>query len=358
MRILCTGGSGFIGTHLVDSLLSQGIELINVDIVKPKKQTHSAYWRECNILDLEDLQRVFREFQPSHIIHLAARATMEGKTLDDFRDNTVGTANVLEAAKRTSSISRVVITSSQHVRKPGSGHPFHDQDYAPHGLYGESKVITEQLTRSAELSGAWTIIRPTTVWGPWHPLLPGGLWAIMKRGVYFHPRDDRVIRSYGYVKNVVWQIGKILEAPFELINHEVYYLGDSLTLQVDWINAFSLALTKRKVTQVPKEWIRLLANVGDGLSRVKIKFPMDSLRYFNLTTSNPVPIDRRVKQFGTPPYSLEEGISETVSWLRGQGRYLEYLTRLWAFKVTQSHEFTGNNRIVEISIAISRPAIK
>jgi len=319
IKILCTGGSGFIGTHLIDSFLAQGIESINIDIAKPKKQAHDAYWRECNILDLDHLKNLFREFQPSHIVHLAARATMEGKSLDDFRDNTVGTANVLDAVKETASISRVIITSSQHVRKPGRGLPQHDEDFVPHGLYGESKVITEQLTRHAGLSSTWTIIRPTAVWGPWHPSLPSGLWAIMKSGVYFHPRNDLSIRSYGYVKNVVWQIEKILSAPSELINHEVYYVGDSLTSQIDWINAFSLALAKHKVIQVPKEWIGLLARIGDRLNMVGIKFPMNSPRYFNLITTNPVPVDRVITQFGTPPYSLEQGIDETVSWLYSKG---------------------------------------
>jgi GlcNAc-P-P-Und epimerase len=319
MKILCTGGSGFIGTHLIDSLLDRGIELINVDIANPKKQSHNACWLECNILDLDRLKKVFSEFQPSHIVHLAARATIEGKSLDDFRDNTFGTANVLAAVKNTATISRVIITSSQHVRKPGSGLPQHDEDYAPHGLYGESKVITEKLTRRAEFSANWTIIRPTTVWGPWHPFLPEGLWAMMEKGVYFHPKNDLVIRSYGYVKNVVWQINKLLEAPSDLINHQVYYVGDGLTQQINWINAFSMALAQRSVTQVPKEWIRFLARIGDGLNMAGIKFPMNGPRYFNLTTTNPVPIDRVIKQFGAPPYSLEKGISETISWLRGRG---------------------------------------
>ncbi|MDP1624574.1 MAG: NAD(P)-dependent oxidoreductase [bacterium] len=320
MKILCTGGSGFIGTHLIDSFLAKGIELINVDIAKPKKQTHNAYWRECNILDLDSLKEVFREFQPSHIVHLAARATMEGKSLDDFRDNTVGTANVLEAVKKTASVSRVVITSSQHVRKPGSGLPQHDEDFAPHGLYGESKVITEQLTRRAELSCTWTIIRPTTVWGPWHPFLPGGLWTMMKRGVYFHPKNDPVIRSYGYVKNVVWGIGKILNAPPNIVDKRVFYLGDEPIKQSEWIDSFSLALIARQTPKIPKEWIFFLARIGDIFEKINIRFPMNSPRYFNLTTTNPVPIDTVIKQFGAPPYSLDQGIAETVLWLKNKGR--------------------------------------
>jgi nucleoside-diphosphate-sugar epimerase len=45
---------------------------------------------------------------------------------------------------------------------------------------------------------------------------------------------------------------------------------------------------------------------------------MNSARYFNLTTPNPIPIDRVIKQFGHPPYSLDQGIAETVAWLNNK----------------------------------------
>ena len=319
MKVLCTGGSGFIGTHLVDSFLAKGIEFINVDIAEPKKQAQSAYWRECNILDLEHLKNVLTEFQPTHVVHLAARATTEGKTLYDFRDNTIGTANLLEAIKLTPSVSRAVITSSQHVRKPGSGFPKSDDEYVPHGLYGESKVITEKLTREAGLTCVWTIIRPTTVWGPWHPLLPKGLWYLLSRGLYFHPNNDLVVRNYGYVKNVVWQIGEILQAPSSLVDTKVYYLGDNSIKQLDWINVFSRAFRGRDVLLVPKEWIYLLAQIGDVFRLAGLRFPIDSSRYFNLTTTNPVPIGPTIESFGNPPYSLNAGIQETAHWLKELG---------------------------------------
>jgi GlcNAc-P-P-Und epimerase len=319
MKVLCTGGSGFIGTHLIDSLLAQGIELINVDIAKPKKQAHDAYWCECNILDLDRLKNVFSEFQPTHIVHLAARATMEGKSLDDFRDNTIGTANVLDAVKNATTISHVIITSSQHVRKPGSGLPQREDDFVPLGLYGESKVITEQLTRSAGLNCTWTIIRPTMIWGPYHPFLEGGFLRMIKMGIYFHPDGKPVIRSYGYVGNCVWQIEKILQASDQVAGKKTFYVGEIPSDQLDWLNVFSQALTGKNVRIVPRFLIYSLSVIGDILSLFRIKFPMYSERYRNLTTSNLVPIQRTIDTFGQPPFSLEEGVAETVSWLKSKG---------------------------------------
>ncbi len=316
LKFLCTGGSGFIGSHLVNQLSASGIELINIDIAEPKQEEHRKYWRDCNILDFNHLAEIFAKFQPTHVVHLAARTVMGGKSLADFRENTEGTANVLEVIKNTPSVSRVIITSSQHVRKPGSGLPQNDFDFIPHGLYGESKVITEKLTWEANLSCCWTIIRPTTVWGPLNSVLPNGLWKVMRKGYYFHPRNDPVVRSYGYIKNVIWQMSKILEAPEIMVNGKVYYVGEEPIKQIEWINAFSNALIGREVLQVPKFFIYLLALVGDALDCMGVKFPMDGPRFFNLTTSNPVSISPIIDAFGIPPYSMNNGVLETVRWLR------------------------------------------
>jgi nucleoside-diphosphate-sugar epimerase len=321
-KILITGGSGFIGTHLVDDYLSSGVDFINIDKVKPKKEEHFKYWRNCNILDLERLKNIFMEYQPTHIVHLAAQTTTDGNSLDDYQDNTLGTANVLEAIQNTPSTVCAIIASSQHVRKPGSGFPQNDLDFNPHGFYGESKVVTEKLTRQANLSCAWSIIRPTTVWGPYHPFLPAGLWKLMSKGWYFHPKDDMVFRSYGYVKNIAWGIEKLLNIPFDTINKRVLYLGDEPIKQVEWIDSFSMALIGRNAIKIPKEWILILARIGDVLDKIGIRFPMNSPRYFNLTTTNPVPIDIMIKQFGTPPYSLDAGIAETIAWLKRSSRGL------------------------------------
>jgi nucleoside-diphosphate-sugar epimerase len=241
---------------------------------------------------------------------------MGEKSLDEFRPNTEGTANVLDACKETASIERVVITSTQHVRRPGSPPPKSDTDYIPYMLYGESKVITEQLTRAANLKCAWTIIRPTTVWGPGHLLLAEGLWRLMAQGKYFHPANDAVIRSYGYVKNVVWQIEKLLQADAAAINGKVFYVADGNMRQYEWINAFARKLTGRDVRTLPVSCIHMLAKIGDGMKAVGLRFPMFSARFENLVTPNPVPVEPTLELLGLSPHSLDEGVKETTAWLK------------------------------------------
>lgn len=315
IRFLCTGGSGFIGKHLSNYFFENQLPFINLDVNPPHQNSFKKYWKKVDILDFEDVQSSFLNFKPTHVIHLAARAEMEGKSLDDFKVNTEGTANIIAAIKITSTVRRFILTSTQHVRKPGSKSFFHDEEFDPLGFYGQSKVVTEKLTRSSNLNCCWTIIRPTNIWGPWHPHLPDGLWRLIKKGLYFHPNGKDVIRSYGYVKNAVWQIVQILTAAEEKVHNKVLYVGEEPSSQYEWINNFSLSLTGKPVKSAPRWIINLLAFIGDGFHLVGFPFPMYSSRYRNLITDNIVPIDPTIKLFGTPPFTLNEGISETVKWL-------------------------------------------
>lgn len=131
-----------------------------------------------------------------------------------------------------------------------------------------------------------------------------------------HPGGGKVKRSYGYVKNVVYQVIKILEASPELIDKKVYYTGDRPINLLDWVNGFSEGLTGRKVRVVPRFLLRILAFAGDVLLFLHIKFPLSSSRFKSMTTSNDAPMEPVFDAFGQPPYSLEQGIEETIEWLK------------------------------------------
>ncbi|HEV8515000.1 MAG TPA: NAD(P)-dependent oxidoreductase [Cyclobacteriaceae bacterium] len=322
MRIIITGGSGFIGAYLIDDLMKiGGYEIVNIDDVEPRDKIHIPFWKQVSILNKEKMFEVFHEFQPECVVHLAARTDTDPlNSMKDYISNTEGTANVLSAIKACRSIKRVIITSTQFVHQR-NGMPKHDEDYAPHTVYGESKVITEKLTKEANLDCCWTIIRPTNIWGPRHPRYPKEFWRVLKMGRYFHPGYEPVVRSYGYVGNVTNQIIQILSKEPNDVNKKVLYVGDAPINLYDWTNGFSLSLTGNKVRIVPRFFVKTLALVGDILSVLKLKFPITSSRYKSMTEDNPVPMDETFKLLGKPKYSLQHGIAETINWLKSQDEF-------------------------------------
>lgn len=319
MRILITGGSGFIGTNLIERLATSGASILDYSLHPPLKTEHAQYWRAGDILDRDDMVTAFQEFQPERVIHLAARADCDENTSleEGYPVNVEGTRNVLDAVRQVSSVQHLIVTSSQFVCAPGRL-PLHDQDYFPETIYGQSKVITEQLTRKANLAARWTIVRPTNVWGPWHLRYRREFWRILKRGLYLHPGSAPVIRSYGYVGNVVHQMQSIFEAPANQVHGQTLYLGDRPLCLRDWVDGFSEALTGRKARVLPRPVFRLLALAGDIPTTIFRKpFFINSSRYRSMITDYTTPMDRTFAILGETPVSMEAGIAETVKWLRG-----------------------------------------
>lgn len=317
MRCLVTGGSGFIGINMIDYLQTKDVHLLNIDIKAPPAH-QKTYWKQCDILDANHLQRIFGEFHPTHVIHLAARTDTTSNKLADYRANTEGTRNVLQAIKKTPSITRAIITSSQFVHGPGSL-PCNDNDFRPVGAYGQSKVITEQLTRAADLNCVWTIIRPTNIWGPWHPRYPYQFWRVLSKRLYIHPNGRSPVRCFGYIENIIFQIDKILQSSAEIVNQRTFYVGDRPIRLIDWVNGFSVALTGKRARYAPRSIVRGLASIGDICTLFGMPFPITSSRYRSMTEDYLVPMEKTFTLFGDPPFSLEEGVRKTAKWLKEMG---------------------------------------
>ena len=315
-RILITGGSGFIGVHLVELFIQQNYEVMNIDIREPVDGRNLESWRNVSIIDRDLVRRECFRFDPQYIVHLGATTTQNAKSLLDFEVNIKGTENILEVANGLSNLEKFIFTSSQYVNSPGCPHSENPKDLSPYGFYGESKLLGERMTQEILRSTNWTVIRPTTIWGPWHPILTHGLWKQIFRGRYFHPKGDEAVKAYGYVKNTAWQISSILQIENCYTDKRIFYLGDENIPQDKWVAAFVLRLTNRKMRRIPKINLFILSEIGEFLSILGIKFPMYRSRYRNLITSNPSPLDDTLELLGPSPISFEEAINETCSWLR------------------------------------------
>lgn len=316
-RLLITGGSGFIGTAAVMHYRRCGATILNLDIAPPLLGDQAEHWRKQDILDYPRLLKAFADFQPTHVLHLAARTDLdERKEISGYAANTDGTQTVLDAVKVTSTIRRLIVASTMFVCEPGY-RPISDTDYRPHTVYGQSKVVTEQLTRKANLSCTWSLVRPAVIWGPYHERLRHGFFGILRRGLYFHPGGRPAHRSYGYIGNSIFQIDRIFSVDPAKVNSKVFYLADPPVNLLEWTDGFSRELLGRPVRRIPYSVLRGLGRVGDVMVRLGAgNFPMTTFRLRNMTSDNIVDTGSINAVATSLPYSMLDGIRETVNWLR------------------------------------------
>lgn len=317
MRIYVTGGSGFIGTHLIDRIAGEfpRPQIRNLDIARPRLDLHQEFWHHGDILLRGELEEDLRSFSPTHVVHLAARTDTEGKKIEDYRVNTQGSANFISALRQCRSVERVVFISTQYVVGPGPL-PASQREHRPHTSYGASKCLMENMIWEAGLDCVWTIGRPTNIWGSWHPRYPNEFWRVLREGRYLHPGGRPVVRAYGYAGNVVDQVWKLLTAPSSSVDRKVFYLGDPPDDIATWVTAFSLALCGKKPRVVPRPVLRALALFGDLWKKAGYSFPLFSSRYRSMTQDYVVDMTPTYATLGPPRFTLQEGVEATVEWLK------------------------------------------
>lgn len=318
MKILVTGGSGFIGTNVVAHYVRQGWDVLNIDVKQPKYVEAERYWHACDIADFEALWHVVLDFHPDYIIHLAARTDLEGTTVEDYQANTMGVKNILKVAAQLPALKKILITSSMLVCHTGY-QPKDQFDYAPTTRYGESKVITEQYVWQSPPTCDWAILRPTSMWGPWFGIPYRNFFDMVKAGLYFHIGHRSCTKTYGYIENAVYQIHQLLMTPTTDSANKVFYLGDSPAIFIEeWANQIAAELGQR-VPCVPFWLVRLAALCGDVLVKMGLRFPMTSFRLKNMTTDNIIDLRNTEAIAPNPPVDRVTGIRRTLAWMEQQG---------------------------------------
>lgn len=314
-KILITGGSGFIGTNLVEYYLSKGAGVLNIDLKPPQNKEHNDYWKEVDILNYSLFKTTVEDFAPKYVIHLAARANLTGKSLEDYSANIDGVNNLIQIGNSTDSIKKIVFASTILVCKRGYI-PEDDDDYCPPNLYGESKAIGEQLVKDKSSNYDWVIVRPTSIWGPWFGPTYRRFFEMIMQGRYFNFTGKMSTKTYGYIGNVVYQVDSILYS--EETNGNIYHLGDYEPTNIkEWSSEIASELDKKIIT-VPRILIRGLAKTGDLLQVLNIKFPINSFRFNNMTTDSIKPMDKIKRIVPNLAYTRQEGNRLTIDWIRNQ----------------------------------------
>lgn len=174
MRILVTGGAGFIGSHIVEAYLAAGHEVAVVDNLATGRRSNVPKGARLHEVDLHarELERVFDEFKPEVVNHHAAQASVKVGNADPVHDlevNGGGTARILQLAAATGARKVIYASSGGTVYgEPESLPVSEDHPIAPRSNYGTSKFVGElyvqMVARTAGLD--FTIFRYGNAFGP------------------------------------------------------------------------------------------------------------------------------------------------------------------------------------------------
>ena len=224
MRTVVTGGAGFIGSNLTDALLARGDSVTVLDDLSTGRRSNldealanGAELRELDIRDAAAVDAAFEEAKPEVVFHLAAQIDVRKSVADPAFDasiNVGGTANILEAARKTGTGRVVFISTGGAIYGEGEGKQLplsEDAASEPLAPYGQSKHAGEGYValykRLYGLSGV--SLRLGNVYGPRQdPLGEAGVIAIFcgrlmegQNAIVFG--DGTQTRDYIYVGDVV-----------------------------------------------------------------------------------------------------------------------------------------------------------
>jgi UDP-glucose 4-epimerase len=222
MRLLVSGGAGFIGSHLVDRLVADGHTVWAVDDLSTGRLANLASALEsehCHFVEMDvaspDLVGLVAEAHPDVVLHLAAQMDVRKSVaapLHDTRVNVLGTVNLLTAAVRAGARKLVFASSGGTVYgEPDSLPVSEDAPLRPASPYGAAKVAGEMYVAAfGRLHGiAWTSLRLGNVYGPRQdPHGEAGVVAIFGRAMLAGRKtvifgDGTSSRDYVYVDDVV-----------------------------------------------------------------------------------------------------------------------------------------------------------
>lgn len=324
MRVLVSGASGFIGSHVARHLAAAGHEVLALG--RNPARLAPAQRAGCRIraLDLahDDLKDAVQG--QSAIIHCAARASPWGRPEEFHRDNVQATEQLLSAAAEVGSIRRFV-----HLSSPSIYFRFRDQQdlseefSPPHRWptsYAKTKWQSECSVRRFQAMSP-IILRPRAVFGPGDRAIMPRLIAVAERGFFPLPADGTAWSDVTYIDNLVSAVVAALEAPASLSGRAFNITNDEPVQIRDLLGRLFDALGIRThMLPVPRAMLLALARGSELLSRLvgggrepRITLYGAGLLSYSQTLS--IAAARRELSYA-PMVSLDEGLQRFAEWWR------------------------------------------
>ncbi|WP_022846473.1 MULTISPECIES: dTDP-glucose 4,6-dehydratase [unclassified Desulfurobacterium] len=324
MKILVTGGAGFIGSEFVRQAIKRGIETVVVDkltyagdLERLKEVKDEITFYKCDINNREFLEDIFKREKPDVVVHWAAESHVDRSILDAspfIEANVRGTQTLLDVAKNNDTELFINIATDEVYGELGEeGQFFETTPLNPNSPYSASKASADMLGRAYYRTYGLPVItvRPSNNYGYWQ--YPEKLIPV----VILKALNNEPIPVYGTGQNVrEWLfVSDCSEAVFSIIEKgepgEIYNVGSG---------------EEKRNIEVVKAILSLLNKPEELITFVKDR-PGHDFRY-SLNT------EKIEKELGwKAKVKFEEGIEKTVKWYLDNidwvNRKLDYLKAYW-----------------------------
>jgi UDP-glucuronate 4-epimerase len=265
MKVLVTGGAGFIGSHVIKDLLARGYTVVSIDNMNDYYDPSLKYTRlnhfkdqiehiEIDISDTSAVEEVFKRHTFDAVCHLAAQAGVRYSIENPFvyaHSNYIGTLNIFEFAKRYN-VKHVVAAATSSVYGLNDQMPFHEDQRVdtPISIYSATKRATELLAHTYHhlFNMNITMLRFFTVYGPWGR--PDMALALFTKAIIAGEpikvfNNGNMKRDFTYVDDIVSGVVAALERPKGL---QIYNLANGTQISLmEYIQAIEGFLGKKAV---------------------------------------------------------------------------------------------------------------
>ena len=246
LKIMITGGAGFIGSHLTDKLALLNFELVVVDNLTSGQQSNvgsSARFYDVDITD-EQLSDIFEKEKPDIVFHLAAQISVQSSMKDPYNDsriNVLGSINLFENCVKFG-VKKVIYASSggaiygEPLYLPcDESHPIN-----PLSHYGVAKYAVEKYLQVYKNSSGleYTVLRFSNVYGPRQdPYGEAGVVAIFSKGMI--NGEPVMINGNGSQERDFLFVSDLVEALIKSINMadgEIINIGTGHGYSVNYVH--------------------------------------------------------------------------------------------------------------------------
>ena len=313
MNILIVGGSGFIGTRLIDDLLNNGHNVKIFDKVESNK------YPELTILgDVRDKESLTEACKGVDIIYNLAAEHADNVTPLSLYDevNVGGAENVVSAAK-VNGIKKIIFTSSVAIYGLDKGEC--DETFLPDPFneYGRSKLKAEKVFlkwQKEDTENMLFILRPSAIFGEGNR---GNIYNLLKQvhsGKFIMIGEGKNRKSIGYVGNIADFLAYLADKETSV---DIYNFSDKPDMtsreMVDFIQ--KVLGREKKIPSVPSVIGILGGYAFDLLSLLTgKKFAVSSIRIKKFMADTTINTDKLRKSGFNPPYTLKEGLERTIRY--------------------------------------------